>query len=219
MGKTLAFDLRRLHIVAAVVLPAAATEPVRTDAGLIAPAANSPDGVRVFRGIPFGAPPVGPLRWKAPQPVAHWDGVRKADAFGPVCVQPKGVGRLNVSVDMPDSPKADEDCLYLNVWTGAARATERRPVMVWIFGGAYTEGAGSSRHNDGEALARKGVVRRHVQLSARTVRVLLASRADEGVGPQRVGQPGGLRRARRAELGAEQHRGVRRRSGQRDDLR
>ncbi len=131
---------------------------MRTDAGLIAPAANSPEGVRVFRGIPFGAPPVGPLRWKAPQPVAPWDGVRKADAFGPVCVQPKGVGRLNVSVDLPDSPRADEDCLYLNVWTGAARATERRPVMVWIFGGAYTEGAGSSRHNDGEALARKGAV-------------------------------------------------------------
>jgi hypothetical protein len=62
---------------------------------------------------------------------------------------------------MPDSPKADEDCLYLNVWTGATRAisaTGQRPVMVWIFGGAYTEGAGSSRHNDGEALARKGVV-------------------------------------------------------------
>ena len=77
---------------------------------------------------------------------------------GPVCVQPKGNGRLNVSVDMQDSPPASEDCLYLNVWTGATRASERRPVMVWIFGGAYTEGAGSSRHNDGEALARKGVV-------------------------------------------------------------
>ncbi len=140
------------------MLPAASTDLVRTDAGLIAPAANSPEGVRVFRGIPFGAPPLGPLRWKAPQPVAHWDGVRKGDTFGPVCVQPKGVGRLNVSVDMPDSPRADEDCLYLNVWTGATRATGQRPVMVWIFGGAYTEGAGSSRHNDGEALARKGVV-------------------------------------------------------------
>ena len=140
------------------VLSAAIPDPVRTDAGLLAAATNPPDGVRVFRGIPFGAPPVGPLRWKLPQPVAHWDGVRKADAFGPVCVQPKGNGRLNVSVDMPDSPKADEDCLYLNVWTAASRAGERRPVMVWIFGGAYTEGAGSSRHNDGEALARKGVV-------------------------------------------------------------
>jgi len=137
---------------------AAASDPVHTDAGLLAPAVNSPAGIRVFRGIPFGAPPVGALRWKAPQPVAHWDGVRKADAFGPVCVQPKGNGRLNVSVDMPDSPPASEDCLYLNVWTGAVRANERRPVMVWIFGGAYTEGAGSSRHNDGEALARKGAV-------------------------------------------------------------
>src|SRR6185369_12445987 len=88
----------------------AVTEPVKTDAGLIAPAANSPDGIRVFRGIPFGAPPVGPLRWKATQPPVRWDGVRRGDTFGPVCVQPKGVGRLNVSVDMPDSPKADEDC-------------------------------------------------------------------------------------------------------------
>jgi len=143
---------------ASTALVAAIPDPVHTDAGLVAAASNSPQGVRVFRGIPFGAPPVGPLRWKPTQPVAHWDGVRKADAFGPVCVQPKGVGRLNVSVDLPDSPPVSEDCLYLNVWTGAARANERRPVMVWIFGGAYTEGAGSSRHNDGEALARKGAV-------------------------------------------------------------
>jgi len=155
----------RTHLVVALAAVAASTalvaaipDPVKTDAGLVAAASNSPDSIRVFRGIPFGAPPLGPLRWKAPQPVAHWAGVRKADAFGPVCVQPKGMGRLNVSVDMPDSPPASEDCLYLNVWTGAARANERRPVMVWIFGGAYTEGAGSSRHNDGEALARKGVV-------------------------------------------------------------
>src|SRR4051812_4482557 len=147
-------------IVAAftIATSAAIPEPVKTDAGLISAASNSPEGVRVFRGIPFAAPPVGGLRWKPAQPPAHWDGVRKADAFGPVCVQPKGVGRLNVSVDMPDSPPQSENCLYLNVWTGAARASERRPVMVWIFGGAYTEGAGSSRHNDGEALARKGVV-------------------------------------------------------------
>src|SRR2546423_10930328 len=141
-----------------IAISAATPDPVKTDAGLIVAATNSPDGVRVFRGIPFGAPPVGSLRWKPAQPPAHWDGVRKSDAFGPVCVQPKGMGRLNVSVDMPDSPPVSEDCLYLNVWTAATRANERRPVMVWIFGGAYTEGAGSSRHNDGEALARKGAV-------------------------------------------------------------
>jgi para-nitrobenzyl esterase len=158
MKRTLLATTTAFAIFATVHLPAATSDPVRTDAGLIAPAANSPEGIRVFRGVPFGAPPVGDLRWKPTQPPAHWDSVRKGDAFGPVCVQPKGVGRLNVSVDLPDSPKADEDCLYLNVWTGATRGNERRPVMVWIFGGAYTEGAGSSRHNDGEALARKGVV-------------------------------------------------------------
>jgi para-nitrobenzyl esterase len=147
-----------LATMTAIPLPAAGPDPVRTDAGLVAAASNSPEGIRVYRGIPFGAPPLGQLRWKATQLPAHWDGVRAGDNFGPVCVQPKGVDRLNVSVDLPDSPKADEDCLYLNVWTGATRASERRPVMVWIFGGAYTEGAGSSRHNDGEALARKGVV-------------------------------------------------------------
>ena len=140
------------------VLRAAVSEPVRTDAGLLSGAAGSAAGVRVFRGIPFAAPPTGALRWRAPQPVAKWTGVRKAETFGSVCVQPKGVGRLNVSVDLPDSPPASEDCLYLNVWTAAASASERRPVMVWIFGGAYSEGAGSSPHNDGEALARRGAV-------------------------------------------------------------
>ena len=145
-----------LFAMAAVVLHAAIADPVKIDTGLIS--GTTSNGVRVYKGIPFGAPPVGELRWKAPQPVAKWDSVRKADAFGDVCIQPKGSGRLNVSVDLPGSPNASEDCLYLNVWTAAAASAERRPVMVWIFGGAYTEGAGSSPHNDGEALARKGVV-------------------------------------------------------------
>jgi para-nitrobenzyl esterase len=119
-----------------------------------------PSGVRAFKGIPFAAPPLGPLRWKEPQAVAKWDGVRKAEQFGNVCAQPSQTSRVpnNVSVDLPDSPKTSEDCLYLNVWTSASRAGDRLPVMVWIFGGAYTEGAGSTPHNDGEALAKKGVV-------------------------------------------------------------
>src|SRR5215510_822888 len=133
-------------------------EPVKTDAGVISGAPASTSGVRAFKGIPFAAPPVGDLRWRAPQPVAKWAGVRKADTFINVCVQPKGVGRLNIAVDLPDSPAANEDCLYLNVWTAAQSAAERRAVMFWIYGGAYTEGAGSSPHTDGEALARKGVV-------------------------------------------------------------
>jgi para-nitrobenzyl esterase len=140
------------------VLHAAVTEPVKTDAGLLSGTPGASPGVRAFKGIPFAAPPIGELRWRAPQPVAKWSGVRTAEKFGDVCVQPKGIGRLNVSVDLPDSPAASEDCLYLNVWTAAQSASERRPVMVWIFGGAYTEGAGSSPHNDGSALARKGAV-------------------------------------------------------------
>jgi len=139
-------------------LRAVVPEPVKTDAGLLSGTSAAAPGVRVFKGIPFAAPPVGELRWRAPQPVAKWTGIRQADRFGNVCVQPKGIGRLNVSVDLPDSPAAGEDCLYLNVWTAAQSASERRPVMFWIFGGAYTEGAGSSPHNDGEALARQGAV-------------------------------------------------------------
>ncbi|HET9360449.1 MAG TPA: carboxylesterase family protein, partial [Vicinamibacterales bacterium] len=92
-------------------VPAAISDPVRTDAGLVS-GVTLASGVRAFKGIPFGAPPVGGLRWKEPQPVATWDGVRKADRFGNVCVQPSQPARApnNVSVDLPDSPKPSEDC-------------------------------------------------------------------------------------------------------------
>ena len=154
-----------LTITAAVVAaysvttPAAISDPVTTASGKLS-GVTLPSGVRAFKGIPFGAPPVGELRWKEPQPVAKWEGVRKADQFGNVCVQPLQPTRVpnNVTTDLPDSPKISEDCLYLNVWTKANRAGDRQPVMVWIFGGAYSEGGGSSKHNDGESLAKKGVV-------------------------------------------------------------
>jgi len=145
-------------LVIAGGLRAVVPETVKTDAGLLSGTSAAAPGVRVFKGVPFAAAPVGELRWHAPQPVAKWTGVRKADTFGDVCVQPKGMGRVNVAVDLPDSPAASEDCLYLNVWTAAQSRSERRPVMFWIFGGAYTEGAGSSPHSDGEALARQGAV-------------------------------------------------------------
>ena len=154
-----------LAITAAVVAaysvttPAAISDPVTTASGKLS-GVTLKSGVRAFKGIPFGAPPVGDLRWKEPQPVAKWEGVRKADQFGNVCVQPSQTNRMpnNVTTDLPDSPKISEDCLYLNVWTSSNNARARQPVMVWIFGGAYSEGGGSSPHNDGEALAKKGVV-------------------------------------------------------------
>jgi para-nitrobenzyl esterase len=141
---------------------AALTEPLSLASGRIGGSTMSSPGVRAFKGIPFAAPPVGALRWQPPQPVARWDGVRDASKFGNVCIQPAGPttgpqARLNIAV-LPDSPPLAEDCLYLNVWTGAASASERRPVMVWFFGGAFTEGGGSVPLYDGDALARKGAV-------------------------------------------------------------
>lgn len=129
---------------------AAPDEAVRIDAGVVS-GITAEDGVRVFKGIPFAAPPVGELRWRPPQPCARWEGVRTCDTFGPSCPQPKPV--LG-----PAPTTSSEDCLYLNVWTGAQGAQERRPVMVWIHGGGYTTGSGSSPLYDGSALARRGVV-------------------------------------------------------------
>jgi para-nitrobenzyl esterase len=157
--------LRSLRAAAAIAAlsglsaTAAISDPVKTATGRLS-GVTLKSGVRVFKGIPFAAPPVGPLRWKEPQPPEKWPGVRKADTFGNVCMQAHAPKRapMNISVDLPDSPKMSEDCLYLNVWTSANRAGARLPVMVWIYGGAYTEGSGSSPHNDGEALAPKGVV-------------------------------------------------------------
>lgn len=110
------------------------------------------DGVTSFKGIPFAAPPVGNLRWRAPQPVSEWTGVREVDHFGPECMQ--------AVFHRPgaQSPVASEDCLYLNVWTAASSADAHLPVMVWIYGGAFTGGSASSPNYDGTHFAEKGVV-------------------------------------------------------------
>ncbi len=110
-------------------------------------------GLTVYRGIPFAAPPVGDLRWRAPQPAAKWDGVRKADKFAPQCVQSTGPRTPG-----QQAPAMSEDCLYLNVWTPAKSASSRTPVLVWIYGGGFNAGATSIPTYSGEVLARKGVV-------------------------------------------------------------
>lgn len=135
-------------------------EPVATSDGRVAGVPGAVEGVRAFKGIPFGAPPVGELRWQPPQPVEPWEDVRSGADYGAVCMQASQPDRQpdNVSVDLPDSPPMSEDCLYLNVWTPAERSDEQLPVMVWIYGGAYTEGAGSTPHNQGDNLAAKEVV-------------------------------------------------------------
>jgi para-nitrobenzyl esterase len=128
-------------------LIAAISQPVRTETGLVSGVPARDASITVYKGLPFGAPPVGDLRWRAPQPPAPWQGVRKADQFGNVCIQAQG-----------NTTRGSEDCLFLNVWTGAASGAERRPVFVWFYGGGFTSGAGSDALFDGEGLAKKGIV-------------------------------------------------------------
>ncbi len=119
--------------------------PVKVEEGLLQ--GTSEDGLIVYRGIPFAAPPVGDLRWRAPQPANHWEGVKVATKFAPAPMQggktPSG---------------KNEDCLYLNVWTPAKSANDRIPVFVWIYGGGFSFGSTAEPVYSGEKLAQKGVV-------------------------------------------------------------
>lgn len=110
-------------------------------------------GVKSFKGIPFAAPPVGQYRWREPQPVQNWQGVRKADKFGPRAMQPPIFGDMNFR-----SNGMSEDCLYLNVWTPSKTGKEKLPVLVYFYGGGFVAGDGSEPRYDGESMAQKGIV-------------------------------------------------------------
>jgi para-nitrobenzyl esterase len=148
----------RGHVLASGDLVGFAAKPaeaegaaVRIETGLVSGVAGRDAAVTVYKGIPYAAPPVGPLRFRAPAAASAWTGVRKADAFGAACPQPGG--------DMAQGFAQSEDCLTLNVWTGTKPdAAEKRPVYVWIYGGGFIGGTGASPEFDGEALARKGVI-------------------------------------------------------------
>jgi para-nitrobenzyl esterase len=144
--------------VVATACHAAIDDPVRLDAGLVAGGETTASGVRVFRGLPFAAPPVGDNRWRPPQPVEPWDGVRDASQFGNTCVQPPTEPRYVNIANMEGTPPLSEDCLYLNVWTPATSAGDRLPVMVYFYGGAFTDGGGAAPLYDGTALAERGAV-------------------------------------------------------------
>jgi para-nitrobenzyl esterase len=110
-------------------------------------------GIMIFKGVPFAAPPVGNLRWKAPQPVQKWDGVRKADEFGPNPMQENIFGDM-----MFGTKKMSEDCLYLNIWTPSINMKEKLPVFIYFNGGGLMAGSGSEPRYAGLSLARKGIV-------------------------------------------------------------
>ena len=110
-------------------------------------------GILTFKGIPFAAPPIGDLRWKEPQPLTNWAGVRQAYKFGPRAMQLPIFGDMGFRSD-----GMGEDCLYLNVWTPSLSANEKLPVLVYFYGGGYVAGDGSESRYDGESMARKGIV-------------------------------------------------------------
>jgi para-nitrobenzyl esterase len=130
-------------------------DPVAISEGRIA-GKRLPSGAQAYFGIPFAAPPVGPLRWREPQPVEHWSGIFHADRFAPECIQALRAHDINHYFG---EEATSEDCLYLNVWAPpGATPDARRPVVVWIYGGGFTIGSASMANYRGEALARKGVV-------------------------------------------------------------
>lgn len=132
-------------LVGSAAMFAQSPAPVMTEYGLVQGVSET--RLTVYRGIPFAAPPVGDLRWRAPQPPAKWEGVRQTTQFAPDPMQAPGT-QQGVS----------EDCLYLNIWTPAKAANERVPVLVWIYGGGFSFGSSSIPVHNGEHLARKGVV-------------------------------------------------------------
>src|SRR5664279_1828079 len=141
--------MKTIWIAAAttLALATALARPVKFAGGLVEGTVG--DGLTVYRGIPFAAPPLGELRWKPPQPATSWQGVRKADHVATGCMQSMG--------NAPPSGLSD-DCLYLNVWTPAKAAKDRIPVLVWIYGGGFNGGATSIPDYSGERLAKRGVV-------------------------------------------------------------
>ena len=127
----------------------------KTENGLVRGLPAADPRITSFKGIPFAAPPVGDLRWHAPQPAANWDGIRDCYQFGPRSMQVFNVDR-EWHVD-PDHPMS-EDCLYLNVWTPANTTDEKLPVYVWIYGGGLQAGYTAEMEFDGERIARRGIV-------------------------------------------------------------
>lgn len=156
MSRLLTVVQMTVTILLVGVLSAWAASPadeVTVENGKLQGTANEDHSVRMFKGIPFAAPPVGDLRWKAPQPALKWSGVRQADKFGSACLQTNVFGDIYFRDAQPS-----EDCLTLDIWIPAKPAGAKIPVIVWFYGGGFVAGSASEPRYDGENLAKKGVI-------------------------------------------------------------
>jgi para-nitrobenzyl esterase len=134
-------------------------QPIQIEGGAITGTPAWGWGVQLYRGIPYAAPPVGDLRWRPPQPVASWQGVRAADHFSARCMQRASRGAPKGALwSEPRTHAMSEDCLYLNIWTPASSAADKLPVIVFFHGGGGTSGEGSEAIWDGSMMAKKGVI-------------------------------------------------------------
>ena len=142
-----------------VLLSHQSRDTIKVDGGYITGISNTDKEIKVYKGIPFAAPPVGALRWMPPQPVIPWTGVKECTAFGasPMQGNPVPFSMWSKEFLIPDKP-ISEDCLYLNVWTRAKTSNEKLPVLVWIYGGGFASGGSGAPIYDGEAMAKKGIV-------------------------------------------------------------
>lgn len=146
--------MKKLFLSLAFLLPMMGTmaqTQVKTAEGILE--GKDLSGIKVFKGVPFAAPPVGNLRWKAPQPAKHWDDVREAKEYGPNPMQEPLFGDMNFGTKVNS-----EDCLYLNIWTPAKTMKEHLPVLIYFNGGGLMAGSGSEARYAGDAMARKGII-------------------------------------------------------------
>ncbi len=133
----------------------------KTENGIVKGIEAADPRITAFKGIPFAAPPVGDYRWRAPQPCRNWEGVLEAYRFAPISVQDTpGIGDNLYNREWHVDPDIamNEDCLYLNIWTGAKSVEEKQPVLLWFFGGGLQWGYPAEMEFDGERLARRGVI-------------------------------------------------------------
>ncbi len=206
-----------IAILSAGCLAAAIDKPVKVEGGQVAGVVSTRNAsVISFKGIPFAAPPVGDLRWRAPQKVVAWQGVKQADKFGASCFQRIVTESKPWTYEFMTHNEVSEDCLYLNLWTAAKAASEKRPVYVFLYGGGFNEGSGAVPAYDGDAMAQKGLVVVTINYRVGLFGYLAHPDLTKEARLSRFGELWSARSDRGTQMGSRQYRGIRRRSGEGD---